>query len=408
MADPAAPFAFRDPLIGAPPPAPSEKDRDRLLRSVAAARAGDAASAQRALGGLGSGDAAPPALRLAALYARLAAGPADDVVAELKGLTERHPTWLAPVEALADAALARGEPRIALERYRAALALAPDDRRLREREARVHDGLVAQRRTEGEAALAANDLAAVRKSALALLELEPKGPLGYQLLSRAALAAGKVEDAYTAAHQALARAPADVGWKAFTAELAMKTGRFAEAVEMYDALAAGDRRFEREADDARLEFRIQNMPDLPRRAAQSAKLTRGQFAVLLWWVVPEVRQAQAPTSADVAVDAVDRPDQGPLTRAIALGVLTVNRETHHVGPETAVTRTELGALVHRLAVLLARDRPLPACLAPDSPAVPQLVECGILPETGSRNVTGREALRGIERAARLAREGAGR
>ena len=159
------------------------------------------------------------------------------------------------------------------------------------------------------------------------------------------------------------------------------------------------------AEEARVEFKVQNLPEAAHLAAESARLTRAQLASLLWWTVPEFRDALVPPGAEIAVDVVDRSDRGPLAKAIGLGFFAVSPETHRVGADWAVSRGEMAAALRRVALLAGRGRPPKGCLASEPPAPALLSECGILSDTPSRSVTGREALRALEKAARLGREG---
>jgi hypothetical protein len=192
---------------------------------------------------------------------------------------------------------------------------------------------------------------------------------------------------------------------AFAAEAAAKAGRWADAASLYEGLASTDPTFAPKAEEARVEFKVQNLPEAAHHAAESTRLTRAQLASLLWWTVPEFRDALVPPGAEIAVDVVDRSDRGPLAKAIGLGFFAVSAETHRVGADWSVSRGEMAAALRRVALLAGRGRQPKGCLAPE-PAVPALLsDCGILSDTQSRNVTGREALRALEKAARLGREG---
>ena len=61
---------------------------------------------------------------------------------------------------------------------------------------------------------------------------------------------------------------------------------------MFERLAREDPRFQTRAEDARLAFRVANWPPAERQAARASRLTRAQAAQLLWWMVPEVREAK--------------------------------------------------------------------------------------------------------------------
>lgn len=399
------PFAYRDPRVGAPPPQLASRDAKALEEAVAALRRGDTAGMAKALEGKRGKGTPPPALVLVAAYVDLAEGDLEEAKSSLAALVSAHPTWIAAVEADADLAAVQGRPADALERYRTLGRLIPQDQRARERFEVLRSEVAAARRQEAEAALSSGDLDAARRAAHSLLQLEPTSPVGLVLLARAAAAGGRNDDAWTWAKEARKRAPADPVVAAFAAGAAASAGRWADAANLYDGLAATDPAFAPKAEEARVEFKVQNLPEAARRAAESTRLTRAQLAALLWWTLPEFRDALVPPGVEIAVDVVDRQDRGVLVRAIGLGFFAVSPETHRVGAEGAVSRIEMAAALRRVALLAGRGRPPKGCLAPEPPPPALLSDCGILSDTPSRNVTGREALRALEKAARLGREG---
>ena len=290
-----------------------------------------------------------------------------------------------------------GRLRDALEAFRDAARLAPGQARYHERAGEVRAAYVATLRAEAESALVREDLAAARREALALVEVAPESPAGYHVLASAAEAEGKFEDAWAAAQTAHARAPADVSLTEALAGLALKTSRFAEAEDLYGGLAKDDPSLREKQAAARLEFQIQNLPAKARKTVASPRVTRAQLAALLFMLVPEVASARVPPGGDVAVDVVDRPERAPLVKAIALGFFPVARGTHLVGADVPVFRGEMPGHLRRLAALLGI--PDDSCfVAPAS-----LATCGILPETTSRQVSGREAFAAIDATLGLAR-----
>lgn len=402
-------FAYRDPRTGAPPPPLSARDARSLDAALASFRRGDAAGAMKSLQEKRSkGEPAPVSFALVAVYVDLAGGDVEKARPALAALTAAHPTWIAAVEADADLAVADGRAADALERYRALVRLAPKDLRAQGRAEALRAQVAAQRRLEAENALASGDLDAARRAAHALLQLEPASPAGLVLLGRAAAAGGRADDAWSWAKEARKRAPSDPAVAAFAADAARKAGRWADAAGLYEGLAATDPSFVPKAEEARVEFRVQNLPEAARLAAESQRLTRAQLASLLWWTVPEVRDALVPPGGEIAVDVVDRADRGLLVRAIGLGFFAVSPETHRVGADSAVSRSEMAGVLRKIALLAGRGRSLKGCLAPEPTTPARLSECGILHDTPSRNVTGREALLALEKAARLGREGGSR
>jgi tetratricopeptide (TPR) repeat protein len=303
----------------------------------------------------------------------------------------------AALAARAEDDAAAGRLRDALDAYRDAASVAPGEARYRERVVELRASYVTTLHAEAESALERVDLAMARRAALALVEVAPESPAGYHVLASAAEAEGMLEDAWAAAQKAHARAPADAALTESLAALALRTSRFAEAEALYGALAKGDPSLREKQTAARLEFQVQNLPAAARKAVAAPRITRAQFAALLFMLVPEVASARVPQGGDVAVDVVDRPERAPLVKAIALGFFSVARGTHLVGADTPVFRSEMPGHLRRLAALLGtRDE---ACfLEPSS-----LATCGILPETTSRQVSGREAFAAIDATLGLSR-----
>ncbi|MEO8586626.1 MAG: hypothetical protein ABI584_10735 [Acidobacteriota bacterium] len=290
-----------------------------------------------------------------------------------------------------------GRSRDALDAYRDAARLVPGQARYQERVAELRAWVVTTSRAEADGALVKGDFAGARRAALALVEVDPESPAGYHVLALAAEAEGKFEDAFAAARSAHERAPADALLTEALAALALKTSRFAEAEALYGDLARDDPSVRPKQAAARLEFQMQNLPASARRAVAAPRVSRAQLATLLFTLVPEVAAARVPPGGDVAVDVLDRSERAPLVRTIGLGFFTVSRETHLVGADASVLRSEMPGHVRRLAALLG-NRDDTCFLSSASLAV-----CGILPESASRHVSGREAFAAIDATLGLSR-----
>ena len=403
--EPDAVWGFRDPAQGRDASRLTSREQRLLGDGLLAARAGDGPAARKLFAEGVDRAADPVPFRLGLVYAAVAEEDLEGAEEGLRTLLVSEEGYVPAVEALADLAAATGRQRDALDGYRALLRLVPGDRRATVRLEAARRSLLSARRLEAEEALRAGDLENARRAGVALVELDPRAATGFQVLARTAEASGKPEDAYAWAIQARNLIPRDPAWTELVARMAMETARYAEAAGFYDELASGAPVFAEKAETARLEFRIQNLPGSPRAAALSPRLTRVQLAVLLWFTVSEFREDVASGPVEVAVDVVDHPERSALIRAISLGFLAVDRDTHRVGVEAAVSRVEFARHLHRLARLVSRGHRVPSCLASDPPPVSSLHECGILSPSQGKGVSGREALRAIERTARLAREG---
>jgi tetratricopeptide (TPR) repeat protein len=347
----------------------------------------------------------PAIFELGEIYVKIAEGRGAETLPRLQKLVSVAPGYVAAVETTGDVLALLKRERAALEMYRTLLRLVPGDSRALHQIPLMKGLLVERTRQTATESLKSGDLEGARKAGMALVSLDSKSPTGYEILARVAQASERYEDAYTWAQQASNRGSMSAGWQDLVADMALKTGRFAEAVAIYDALAKKDVAYKEKADTARLEFRIQNLPEAAQRAALSPRLTRAQLAALLWATVAEVRQTPVSGQSRIATDTVDHPERQAIVRAIGLGILTVPESTHRVGVDVPVSRQELGNVLRRLAALAAAGRKLTGCLSTEPASLQALDSCGILPLSSVRTVTGREGIRAIERTVRFAREG---
>ena len=141
------------------------------------------------------------------------------------------------------------------------------------------------------------------------------------------------------------------------AEIEIGQGQFEKAINRYERLARRehDPRYARRLDEIKEQFNAANMPPQYLRAAESEAITRGDFAVLLYWKVASIRFAQNLGTPPIAVDIGDVLGREEIIRAIALGVLQVDPVTRRVGPSAPVTANSLTRYAAR--TLTARGAP---------------------------------------------------
>ena len=245
-----------------------------------------------------------------------------------------------------------------------------------------------------------------RKRAERAIELAPGDATLHALAGEVELEDGQPERAFERYREAYRLDPKNVAVAEKLADLARDRDP-SLAVSILDALARRDARYADRAADARLAFRISNWPAPEREAAGSERLTRAAAAALVWWMFPEIREARVKSSV-IASDVVSRKDSRAVTRAVSLGLLEVDPDTHRARPDAAMTRRTAARMSLRLLEIL-KPASRPDCLegSPESgrsgvEAIHAAVKCGFLGESESTWVPGREFTRGLDRVRALA------
>lgn len=109
---------------------------------------------------------------------------------------------------------------------------------------------------------------------------------------------------------------------------------------------------------ARYLWRFQLLPTEVRELAEKAELNRGEYAVLLYWLFPEIRYGST-GSARIANDILEHPHREQIVRVVNSGILDVDSSLHRFEPYRSVSREQALAAMLRL---LARAEPPFACL----------------------------------------------
>ena len=136
--------------------------------------------------------------------------------------------------------------------------------------------------------------------------------------------------------------------------------------------------------------------------AAKDQLNRGDFATLLYWLIPGVRYAR-PTSGKIATDVLDHPHQEEIVRVVNLGLMDVDSTLHRFSPAAPVRWGQaLRSLTRVLSELGGREGKPVACLGDTgrSPAQSQsaacaaAVACGLV--TSADDCDSRESLSGSD------------
>ena len=109
---------------------------------------------------------------------------------------------------------------------------------------------------------------------------------------------------------------------------------------------------------ARFLWRFQLLPPDVRQLASEAELKRGEFAVLVYWLFPEIRYGSV-GGARIANDILEHPSREQIVRVVNARILDVDSSLHRFEPYLPIERHQLMTAMLRL---LARKKPPLACL----------------------------------------------
>jgi tetratricopeptide (TPR) repeat protein len=373
---------------------------DGVESGWAALVAGDAATADREFSRARAGQP-NRAAEIGLIESRLLRGRTAEALSgcseALGGATPTVPLLVACGEARARA----GQIFEAHELYARAAAGSGGRSAIRERAAELKAEAVEALRTSASAGAKDQNFPDARGRIDRAIEIDPGDAGLHALAGEIELSAGNRDRAFERFREAYRLDAKSVAVQEKLAELAIEKDP-ALAVSVLDSLARHDPRYGERAAEARLVFRASNWPAPEREAAGSERLTRAGAATLVWWMFPEIREARVTTSV-IASDAVSRRDTRAILRAVSLGLLDVDRDTHRARPDAGLTRRAAARMLLRL-LRIVNPGVHPRCLegARESrrsavEAVRAAVQCGLLEESESSWVPGREFTRGLDR-----------
>ncbi len=370
--------------------------------------AGNAARAAAEFSAASAGGAGSRAARIGLIEAQVAAGRSGEAAGACAEALEAADATLPLLVACGEADAADGRPREGWILYRRALARTSGRPGLQAR-AEVLRQLAADdlMKSAGADAVAGNPEEA-RRMVHEALELEPESAALRAAAAEVDLALGDKPRALERYREAMELSPGDPAFAEKAGDLALETGEYGQAVAIFDELSRQDPALAVRADEARLAFRAANWPEPERAAARSQKLTRAAAASLVWWMAPEVREAVV-TSGVIASDAVSRRDSRALARALALGLLEADMDTHRANPDQLLTAGAAARLLVRLlAILEPSSDKIPCWRAAGKPARPgaeaaQVARsCGLIDGRESAVVSGPAFVRAVDRVRALA------
>ena len=377
---------------------------DAVGTGWAALERGDPAAAIRDFeaardGGGGGGLAA----EIGWIQAAVLLGRFEDAAASCREALTRGEATVPLLVACGEASGRGGKPVEGYRLYRRAVDRTTGHPKLKARaeELRIagRDAMAAEARV----ALEEKRWAEARERIAVAIDLAPDQPGLHALAGEVEEAAGEAEPAFRRYREAFELDPKNTVLAEKVGDLAVKLGDPALAVTVFDALARNDPKYREQADEARLEFRVSNWPEPEREAARSPRLSRVSAAALVWWMFPEVREARV-SAGVIASDAVSRRDTRAFARALALGLLDVDRETHRGNPDATLTRAAAARFLLRLAGIV-NPGGVP-CLEKNGTRTPPrgsaealraAEECGLWSEGESEPPSGSEFIRVLDK-----------
>jgi hypothetical protein len=195
-------------------------------------------------------------------------------------------------------------------------------------------------------------------------------------------------------------------------ELELEVGQASAAIDIFSTLQRRhpeEPRYAQQVDRAKFRWRVLNLPADVRRLVETPELTRAEFAVLLYWLVPGVRTAVV-SEPHIASDILDHPRRQEIMRVVNLNLMDLDETLRRFNPDWRVHRTQALRALERV---LQRAQPAPSCVAgiegnpaPSREAVcVTAAACGLLPEVADclpeAGVAGAEAAAWIHRSVTL-------
>jgi tetratricopeptide (TPR) repeat protein len=309
---------------------------------------------------------APAILAEAAIEMR--AGNLDAAAGPITTARRSAPEWIAPLAYEAELAYRRNDARTALQLYRDLASRPGAPAVVTERvdllQTRLFDELLTT-------ALNAPDAEAVRLLREALAYNPGAMDARVHLASRL-VRLRQFEEARRELDPVLNTGDVDrPAVQEILAEIDAGRGRYQEAIVRYERLArrTKETRYNERLEQIKEEWSMANMPPQFRQALESPAVTRGDFAILLYWLVPSVRFAQNLGSPPIAIDIENVSGREEIIRAITIGLFDVDPVTRRVSPGRIVPASRLAHNLARLLVLrgapcargVSHDGALAAC-----------------------------------------------
>ena len=208
----------------------------------------------------------------------------------------------------------------------------------------------------------------------------PAETLTLEAARKVAVARGDRSAELGAVKELSSRRPADRALLERRAELELEVGDPSAGLKIVEDLAARqpqDPALAEKLESAKFRWRLSQLPQSVQEVAAKPELGKGDLAVLLYWLVPEVRNSR-PTAGRIATDVLDDPHQEEIVRVVNLGLMDVDPTLHRFSPAAPVRRgPALRVVLRALARFGNSDCAGGGAGAP--PVCDAAMACGLLP-----------------------------
>jgi hypothetical protein len=305
-----------------------------------------------------------PALVLLAQVELASADPAA-AKARLLPVAEQNPHFVAAQLLLGRVAELTNDPWTAWTAYRAASGLRLADERL----AAVRPAALQRGRIELDQALARGRVDQATHWRDLLAASAPDEELTIDAARAVAAAAGdqvgELEALRGLAAFARPGLPLDRGLLERRAELEMAAGEAGVAVDLYSELGLrypDDPAIREGLAAAQFRFRLTLLPAEVEDLTAAPTLTRGDFATLLYWLVPGARGGRTEAATIVTDVPEEHPQRVAIVRVVNLGLLPLeDTALRRFDPDSAMSR---GRAMRALLLLASRGSAPSSCLQP--------------------------------------------
>lgn len=347
-----------------------------------------------------------PAHVLAA-QADFAAGLEAEALERVRPVVEELPGYIAAALLLGRLEERRGE---ALEAFRAFRAVGAVNRLAADRVTELGPMALEQVGDQIAESLARGRLDLAEEALAELREWAPAAEPTLEAAIAVAVGQGDPEAELEALRELSMLRPDDRTVQERRGDLELEAGEPGRGLEIFETLAEAHPDDSELADKlafAKFRWRLTLLPDRVQQVAGLPELERGDYAVLLYWLLPSVRYGR-PARTRIAADILDDPRREEIARVVNLDLMDVDERLHRFSPADPVRRVTV--LASQLDVLESAERPR-VCVQdfPDRPSIDTVcttaVRCTLLDRVEDclpqATVSGREALDLLRRTLEL-------